>query len=40
MGVMNLFDKFILPAVSRIEKVIPPPIGLNLTAVLTNPSLK
>ena len=31
---VNLFDKYILPLISVLEKRIPPPVGLNLTIVL------
>lgn len=33
-GYFGLFSNYILPFVSRIEKIIPPPVGLNLTCVL------
>jgi len=31
---INLFDKYILPSISVLEKRVPPPVGLNLTIVL------
>jgi len=37
MWVFNFFDKCILPAMARVEKYIPPPIGLHLTAILKVP---
>jgi|SRR5712664_553583 len=33
----RLFSDYVLPVVSAVEKRIPPPIGLNLTAVLQKP---
>ena len=33
----NIFDKYILPWIAKIEKWIPPPIGLHLTAILKDP---
>jgi len=37
VGYFDFFSRRILPMVSRIEKHLPPPIGLNLTCVLRKP---
>jgi len=34
IGILNIFDKYVLRLVSFIEKIIHPPIGLNLLVVL------
>jgi 2-polyprenyl-3-methyl-5-hydroxy-6-metoxy-1,4-benzoquinol methylase len=36
----RLFSNYVLPIVSYIERVIPPPVGLNLTCVLRKPANK
>jgi len=33
----NFFSKFVLPVVSRIERYVPPPLGLNLTTIYRVP---
>jgi len=37
-GYFSFFSNYILPFASRIEKVVPPPIGLNLSCVLRKPA--
>ena len=36
-GYFSLFSRYLLPVISKVEKVIPPPMGLNLTAVIQKP---
>jgi len=37
VGYFDFFSRRVLPMVSRIEKIIAPPVGLNLTCVLRKP---
>jgi SAM-dependent methyltransferase len=36
---IELFDRFVVPVMSRLEAAIPPPFGLSLFAVLRKPAL-
>lgn len=34
LNVFKYFDKYIAPCLLKLEKIIPPPLGLNITAIL------
>jgi SAM-dependent methyltransferase len=38
MGAFWFFDRVVLPAFSHLEAIVPPPIGLSLTAVFSKPA--
>lgn len=38
VGAFRFFDRVVLPLASRVEAVIPPPLGLSLTAVFVKPA--
>ncbi|HWL86982.1 MAG TPA: hypothetical protein VNO21_14335, partial [Polyangiaceae bacterium] len=37
-GLANIYDRVVVPPMSRVEAFVPPPIGKNLTSIAIRPA--